>query len=585
MLEAVRTLGAAIKPSKGSSALTGCLSRAKLGKTKYVLGIIIEKGRYKRISEDQYIPGSAEKYLYSAGSSNGPDRTPASLITETEKTYRKKILAWFNKYGIEDKELHAIGEVLQNKSEEIIDGLKSKFNDIPKQERGNILLTIKTGDDEFIGEREAVRKILLSKFQRGGGVSGTCLFCGDTKPLIVNAGKLFKSPISDIFSFSTFDKKGFVYAFDKSNIRKRIPVCTDCYQQLKRGKDWLDSYAYFNFEGYKYYILPDVNEQTGNKLLSEFINYAEHHAERQRGKRKDGGLQYKEYLMQEEESLADVLAGKEVNFSLLFVFVSLKGGGKYMDLVKVVEDVPTTWIKQISDEFNNVLELSVFSEENLRRMLGRKWNGDFGVQGGVYLMALIRTFFPTDSIHIAFLDVVEKILRHSPLHSRYLFESFIQQIRSEKYKGQYDSILALKSLALLLTLQRLRLITDWKERRHAMPSTSLEEYSEIFNSDTKMAVFLEGVLVGKLLAAQYAQRKSTPFMDKLHGLHLSLVDAKHRLPEIINKLREYRLSYKQLEEKIAAYFVSSEKLRESLTSDETSYYFALGMLIHSSVEI
>lgn len=587
MLEAVRTLGAAIRPNEGSSDLRDYLSLAKLMKTKYVLSIVIERGSYRRVSVDNYRPDVAEKYLYSAGSSNGPDRTPASLITDPEKTFKKKILTWFNKYGTKDNELHTIGMALQNNSKEIIADLKSEFNEFKKQERRNILLTIKTSDDEFIGEKEAVRKILLSQFNIGSGVTGTCLFCHKVKQLILNADKTFKSPVSDIFSFSTFDKRGFAYVFNESNIHKQIPVCSECYRHLKRGKDWLDSNAYFNFEGYKYYILPDVNEETGNELVMEFISCAKQHAERQQRK-KDGALQYQgKYLMQEEESLAEYLADRGIGFSLLFIFVSLKGGGKYMDLIRLVEDVPTTWIKQIFDSFNYVLKSPVFEEEKLRRIVGQGWNGDFRQQKGVYLMALIKTFFPPNSVHIAFIDVVEKILQGSPLHSRDLLAAFLQKIRSEIHKSQYNSkILSLKSLILLLTLLRLRLITDWKESISSMSSTNLAEgYSEIFNSDAKWAVYLEGVLVGKLLAAQYARRKSTPFMDKLHGLHLGFLDAKCLLPKIINKLREYELSYKELEEKVATHFRSSEKLQESLTSCETSYYFVLGMLLHSSEEV
>src|SRR5436190_16044509 len=99
MLEAVAVLGKSIKSKKDS--LIDYLSIAKLKKTKIILSIVIEHNRYVGIDTDEKKNDTDEnkeyffeKYLYSSGSANGPDRTPASLITEPEKTFNRKILRW-----------------------------------------------------------------------------------------------------------------------------------------------------------------------------------------------------------------------------------------------------------------------------------------------------------------------------------------------------------------------------------------------------------------------------------------------------------------------------------------------------------
>jgi hypothetical protein len=47
------------------------------------MGIDIDEKKSDTDENKEYF---FEKYLYSSGSANGPDRTPASLITEPKKT-------------------------------------------------------------------------------------------------------------------------------------------------------------------------------------------------------------------------------------------------------------------------------------------------------------------------------------------------------------------------------------------------------------------------------------------------------------------------------------------------------------------
>jgi len=101
-----------------------------------------------------------------------------------------------------------------------------------------------------------------------------------------------------------------------------------------------------------------------------------------------------------------------------------------------------------------------------------------------------------------------------------------------------------------------------------------------FTSNAKKAAFLEGVLAQFLLNNQLQKREATPFRDKLHGLRMNEALIKRLLPEIQNKLDEYKRNYyRELEEIIARYFIlSGENWRES--NDELSFYFVLGMDTH-----
>ena len=103
------------------------------------------------------------------------------------------------------------------------------------------------------------------------------------------------------------------------------------------------------------------------------------------------------------------------------------------------------------------------------------------------------------------------------------------------------------------------------------------EFEDSFDSNTKKAVFLEGVLTQKLLNIQYQERKATPFRIKLKGLNLDERQIKKLLPEIQNKLEEYGKNYyKSLESIISKYFVASGT-NWNMSNNEISFYFTLGM--------
>ena len=105
----------------------------------------------------------------------------------------------------------------------------------------------------------------------------------------------------------------------------------------------------------------------------------------------------------------------------------------------------------------------------------------------------------------------------------------------------------------------------------------LSKYGKAFDTLDKKAVFLVGILAKFLLDKQYAERKSTPFTSKFHGLKLDVIKIKKLFNEIIEKLREYRVGYPWLEELIAKYLVEADNKGWNLSRDEISYYFTLGL--------
>jgi CRISPR-associated protein Csh1 len=117
------------------------------------------------------------------------------------------------------------------------------------------------------------------------------------------------------------------------------------------------------------------------------------------------------------------------------------------------------------------------------------------------------------------------------------------------------------------------------QKEDTLFSQFFEEYENAFNTPSKRAAFLEGVLTKYLLDVQFANRGSTPFREKLFGLRLDERRVKSLFPETIQKLREYKVAYTDLEKATAKVLVDSENKGWNLTSEETSYFFALGMTL------
>jgi CRISPR-associated protein Cas8b/Csh1 subtype I-B len=78
---------------------------------------------------------------------------------------------------------------------------------------------------------------------------------------------------------------------------------------------------------------------------------------------------------------------------------------------------------------------------------------------------------------------------------------------------------------------------------------------------------------------QYANRQSSPFSDKLYGLRIDERRAKKLFPEIIEKLREYKMAYPSLEAATSKALLEAENKGWNLAADEVSYFFTLGMIL------
>ena len=587
MLPAVKALGDYFCKSESLSAESMFIESSKLEDVKNVLCINFEhrqsKVFYKNIFPKAFNKKDSIKYLYRIYRHQRYDVTPTSRIATPEKM-RQRFELWFKSVPseyLQDKLLASIKEEFLGNIERIFSDFEKEYSSIAQDERKNTIVTITVEEDnvKYIGDFEIFKKILkneacngfYSKHNVESKGEGICFICKKKKEVMG-----FASP----FSVYTLDKRGFAPNFLREEAWKRLPICNDCAITLSAGKDFLNKYLYKSLYGLKFYVIPNFIFEFSDEVMEEI---------------KSPKKAYKTLLCREDD-ISEIMADRKEQVNLMFIFTKPKQSD-YFDIMRCVEDVSPSWIRRIFKVREQIIYpergLPIFQEPFLKILFGEKWVGDFdkNPDQDTSLGKLIREFFPNskyDGIYDKyFVDILSDVLAQRKIRSSILVNAFSRTIRSSFIKGndQYTKVLSLKSLMLILLIEKLDILTEWSSQEmnatieDEQLSQFLKKYGNAFSTPSKRAVFLEGVLTKYLMDIQFANRGSTPFREKLYGLRLDERRVKRLLPEIIQKLREYKVAYSRLEKAIAETFIDAENSGWKLTNDETSYFFTLGMTL------
>ena len=444
MIEAIKEIGDFIKGKEGKRDAKIFCDVAKLEKkTKKILCILLEKDSngeysYKRVFSEPY--SNDKPLLYRGLPGSGPDLLPSTLVIEVEKAFKKRIINWFKKR--KENEFKEIHKVLKEDEDKIERVLIEEFKNLPKDEKNNVLLTVKieeNSNEKHLGEIEVFRNILRQDATKGYyflesiGESkgrGTCYLCGYEREVYGFVFPAFG------FSFATADKPGFTPSFIQTDNWKNIPICEECAISLEIGKRFLDENLNFpkknenNFFGCKYYVMPRF---VFGEMFDEFYNWIDWYKDKS----------YEEGLLIKEDWLGEKVGEKEDILRLIFMFYSQKGGGKYIDIVQYVEDVLPSWMKKINDAQEEVKKDILFKEDNLKKILGKDWVGNFvdgrigkdkGLGRNNWYAVFTRNFFPYSKTHGIydkyFIDIIGALLSNKRIDKDFTISAFVREMRN-----------------------------------------------------------------------------------------------------------------------------------------------------------
>lgn len=560
------------------------------GKYNTVLVILfMKKGEeviFQNVKMQEYSKEKVVKYAYKSGPPRGGDLTPTSKITNLETSFKriqyplKKVYKKLAGVTTEEKEILSISQLLQDK--EISKVILQKLQEIKYKD--NAILTIaleKDNKTKYVGDFSIFIEELKEKYEekfffkesynkaekRSIGEDNLCYICGK------KADKTYG--YVSTFKFYNLDKRGFTSGgFNRGDAWKNYPVCQNCAMVLDQGKNYIEENLSARFCGIDYFIIPKTIFSTDGESNEDMFTVFEDLEEKVKFSLKEENRQK---LSSSEKDLFDIMQDFDnyLNFNLLFY--REEQSGNVFRILLYIEDVLPSYIKRIFEVKKQLDEDSLYHD--LR-----------GKEGKLFKLAftfdLIADFFPVTDYEKSFLEISNGIFSRKKISYKLLISRFVENLQERFSQNKGTSLNSLKAFMILQFLQELNLLKGRKEGMIEMEvfkdgyDQKLEDfftkYANFFDSDVKRAIFLEGVLAQFLLDIQYAERNATPFRGRLNGLKINEKIIKKLLPEIQNKLEEYKKNYyKNLEKLISQYMLKAEF--SEISNTEISFYFIIGM--------
>lgn len=560
------------------------------GRYNHVFKVVFEKNgegiKFKGINYEQFSESRIMKYAYKRGSgARGGDRTPTSKLTEPVKTVSKiksslkDIVEGTVQKDDEFNLFKGILNIYSTEEANISECLdeKVKSTALPKGEAGVITVGVfDNGKELYMGDFDIVRKHLLriseeQYFNKYGKISkgtGVCCYCKKTTE-VYGFVSTYKS--------YTLDKVGFVSGgFKQENAWINYPVCGDCARLLEIGKKYIEANLTSKFSGFDYSIIPKLSF---NSLENrDDIRYIMERFEK--GKFSTTGTT-KDNLLNSEANFLDVMKESNNNMNYNMLIFREEQAGNVFRILLYIEDIVPSKLKKLLKVKDEIDGIALF------KGLPGKDNTRYDLH---YSFDKLRYFFPNSKIEgnfdKNFLELLNNIFSFRKVSYKFLLNRMINKIRELFVREEYYDVAVLQALMNIMFLSKLDLLDKEKKEvggmtverteKNAVFVDFVDRYSQILDSDYKKAVFLEGVLVDKLLNIQYKDRGSKPFYSRLNGLKLNEKLVKRIFTEAVNKLNEYDKNYyKELESIIGMYMLSPN----GLTDDEISYFFVLGMIL------
>ncbi|HDM70513.1 MAG TPA: TIGR02556 family CRISPR-associated protein [Thermotogales bacterium] len=360
--------------------------------------------------------------------------------------------------------------------------------------------------------------------------------------------------LNRIFKFSTFDKPGFTPLL-KKEVGSVVAICEDCRLNLEYGRTIVEKHLSFRFfGGDTLWIIPDVDELD---LLKETVNYIGKSELLEKGGRTN--------FANVERDLENYLSRRSAHYD--FIFLSISNNAEKIQL-HITEISPTRLKKMVdlSNEFKErAEEINLHFEDPT---IGKIWE----------LFQKPKTKNPGKK---QFYELVDSLFSGKSF-SRDVFLMYVMRtIRTNLYENSFSEI-ARSAFFAYMYLRRMGIFSDSGGEEMEL-SGFFEKFPEFFDKPWKKAIFLLGVITGKLLDIQAVERGGNkPFLKKLKGLKMRKNEILALLPELRNKFEQYgRMSkyYEKLFEEASENIIKAGNWNAGI--DEINFVFSVGMSLRN----
>lgn len=602
MIEAVSKIGSHIQKNSSADLLETLIENPNNnGKYNHALVVILEEknGELSYNGVELQELKDFRKYLYKGKKGNSTDATPTCKIAKNiETTFKKKFLRWFESYEdcslsrAETSTLDGMKNVIFSNRDKIFGDLQEKQSLLKAGDNCIITLGIEVeGDLKYLADYPAFRNILVKKVcdrfskKYGGESKGNDVLCSVCKK---KKDEVYGFAIP--WTFHTFDKPGFIAGgFRHSDAWKNTPVCFDCAMRLEAGKKYVEERLDFSFYGFRYLLIPKLVIGDDYEEVLSIL----------RAQKRDLNMsrEVRNRITDDEDEILGIVKDQKDFFSNSLVFYR-RQNNEFRILLHIEGILPSRLRSLFSAKEKVDERFKIYNDTILSEAQREKNRLEFNFE-------VLRRFFPRESKNRTFdkifLEIVDKIFVGAKIDYNLLMDFIMRRVRAAFIEDHPTNITTLNGFLLIHYINELNLFrtTEAEMKNMNEPRSGvlrIEELEDLpleqrverffeaneafFNSDAKKATFLEGVLAQNLLNIQWMKKNATPFRAKLHGLKMNEALIKRLLPEIQNKLEEYKTNYyRDLEQIIANHFVLSG-VNWKEVDDELSFYFVLGMNLH-----
>ncbi len=465
-----------------------------------------------------------------------------------------------------------------------------------------VLMTIMQ-DGKMPGERDNfrerfIRKKILGERRAASKGNGRCAACSK------------ETSVSSIipFRFFTVEKLGFSPMGHEEQVWKYAPLCEECAKWLYVAESYLQENLSTRVAGKPTYLVPDLEPEAA-KIEGSFVHFLWEWRERTKGKTApEGGFPNVEG--EQPDALTNLFKGlveeSEGQFKAPFRSASLifyQPGQKFMLLYAISEILPINLrkAKQRLAGLRKLLRENVLGEGGA--MLAPRLQADFEFVGRAWKWPRRGQSDSQGTLKFTPMHLVETILTDQRLPQREFWQdtdsllraTYQETIGSKDQKQSVQSALADRA-RLIWAIWALAYRSKEIEGGANMTTQTMaqatspgvdEEFWESFfqprmllDSASKRAVFLVGVLFGRVESRQRSERQSKagemPIISRLRGLALSQTEMMMKLlPELMLKLRQLDSNTRVIQaiQQAAAHYASQNG---KLSDEEARFCFCLG---------
>ncbi len=568
----------------------------------YFLKFDVKEDKSKKITitytgidfEEYDIAKNRTCYLYKSGGGNFTSDFPTvSIFKIDDMCDNGRVLTPETKIGKKFLRILKNNSNINPKLNELYTTFKNYcqdnvFNELESKFEKGILLSIKL-NEEYIGKstfyenvkKQAESELYKSYYQKGSGLESKatnkcCNICNKKTSEVWGFASTFNF-------YATTELAALAGGFKQKNTWKNYPVCPECIIALEKARNFLDKNFRFNFYGYNYYLIPSfIFEHKDNEEIIEIFK------DNISNDLKSNILKRGNNITNDENEVFNILQKTKNNASYTMFFYKEKNS-EFKILLSIDHVFPS--------RFRKLFEAKKKAENRgintfFEKLKGIKKNEladlefRFGTLKNFYIYEDKNNDGFNNKVEFEkdFLEIVRAIFIDIKIDYYNIINKIMHKIRPKFNNDVFYNNDVLNAILLIKFLFELNLFKEIKKsiekeiKLESIYNDFFAKHSEFFDSNTKKAVFLTGVLSQKLLNIQYAERNTTPFRERLNGMKISEKIIKRLIPELINKLEEYNKNYyKEIETIISHYLLEAKFL---IPNDEISFFFTMGMTLH-----